>query len=226
MTCKTILLLVMAQGSAVLAQEAVPADIQVERDIAYAEPKNQRQMLDVYTPAAGRNLPVVIWIHGGGWRAGDKTEVAGKPRAFTQKGLIFVAVTYRFVPNVSMDVIPQDIAKAVRWVRDHIGQRRGDPNRLFLMGHSAGAQLAALLCTDDRFLKAEGLSLAIVKGCVPVDGDTFDVPLQVATTAARRKSLGQPEPKFCYEEKFVLRNGNAIFPRSGTSYATSEFRRS
>ena len=61
---------------------------------------------------------------------------------------------------------------------------------------------AALLCTDDRFLKAEGLSLAIFKGCVPVDGDTYDVPLQVATAAARYKSLGQPAPKMGYPEKF------------------------
>jgi len=58
------------------------------------------------------------------------------------------------------------------------------------------------VCTDDRFLKSEGLSLAILKGCVPVDGDTYDVPLQVATAAARRKSLGQPDPKLGHPEKF------------------------
>ena len=147
-------------------------------------------------------MPVVVWIHGGGWRAGDKTEVATKPLAFTRKGLVFVAMNYRFVPNVTMDTIVRDIAKSVRWVHDHIGQRGGDPNRILLMGHSAGAQLAALVCIDDRFLKAEGLSLAILKGCVPVDGDTYDVPLQIATTAARRKSLGQPDPKLGYPEKF------------------------
>ena len=58
------------------------------------------------------------------------------------------------------------------------------------------------MCTDDRFLKAEGLSLSILKGCVPVDGDTYDVPLQVATAAARRKSLGQADPKFGHVQKF------------------------
>jgi acetyl esterase/lipase len=111
-------------------------------------------------------------------------------------------VNYRFVPNVKMDEIVRDIAKSVRWVHDHIGTRGGDPKRIFLMGHSAGAQLAALVCTDDRFLKAEGLSLSILKGCVPVDGDTYDVPLQVATAAARRKKLGQPDPKMGHPEKF------------------------
>lgn len=204
MNHKPVFLLAVAQGAALLAQEThtLPADVQLERDIAYAEPKNQRQMLDVYRPAAGKNSPVVVWVHGGGWRTGDKTEVASKPLAFTRKGLVFVAVNYRFVPNVTMDTIVGDIAKSVRWVHDHVGVRGGDPNRIFLMGHSAGAQLAALVCTDDRYLKAEGLSLAILKGCVPVDGDTYDVPLQVATAAARRKSLGQPDPKMGHAEKF------------------------
>src|SRR5205085_11870015 len=60
------------------------------------------------------------------------------------------------------------------WVHDHIAEHGGDPKRLLIMGHSAGAQLAALLCIDERYLKAEGLSLAIIKGCVPVDGDTYE----------------------------------------------------
>ncbi len=189
---------------AFIAQEAppLPAGVQVERDTAYAEPKNQRQMLDIYKPAAGTGLPVVIWIHGGGWQTGDKSGVAAKPAAFVGKGLVFVAVNYRFVPHVKMDAIIADIAKTVRWVHDNIGTRGGDPNRIFLMGHSAGAQLAALVSIDDRYLKREGLSLAILKGCVPVDGDTYDIPLQVATAAARRKNLGQPDPKFGHPEKF------------------------
>ena len=205
MRYKWILLFTVVQtAAAIFAQEArsLPAEVQIERDIAYAEPENQRQMLDIYRPASGKNLPVVVWVHGGGWRVGDKTEIAGKPLAFTRKGMIFVAVNYRFVPNVTMGTIVGDIAKSVRWVHDNVGGRGGDPNRIFLMGHSAGAQLAALVCIDDRFLKSEGLSLAILKGCVPVDGDTYDVPLQVATVAARRKSLGQPDPPFGYPEKF------------------------
>src|SRR5271169_2497672 len=70
------------------------------------------------------------------------------------------------------------------------------------MGHSAGAQLAALICTDDRYLKAEGLSLAITKGCVPVDGDTFDVPAIIETAETRRRVHGQPQAKVGHREKF------------------------
>ena len=83
-----------------------------------------------------------------------------------------------------------------------IAEYGGDPERLFIMGHSAGAQLAALVCTDDRYLKAEGLSLAIVKGCVPVDGDTYDVPAIIETAETRRRVHGQPQAKFGHREKF------------------------
>jgi acetyl esterase/lipase len=115
---------------------------------------------------------------------------------------VFVSVNYRFITEVTMEVIARDVAKSVRWTHDHAARYGGDGRRMFLMGHSAGAQLAALLCTDDRYLKAEGLSLTILKGCVPVDGDTYDVPLQVATANARYKSLGQSPPKLGYAEKF------------------------
>ena len=174
----------------------------VSRNIPYAVPANERQMLDVYAPENAKNLPVVFWIHGGGWQVGDKTSVQAKPKAFVDKGYVFVSTNYRFLPNVDMETIVRDIAKSIHWVHDHIAEYGGDPKRLLVMGHSAGAQLAALICTDDRYLKAEGLSLAIIKGCVPVDGDTYDVPLMIETAAARRKALGQPDPKFGHYEKF------------------------
>ncbi len=174
----------------------------VKRNIPYAEPVSERRMLDVYAPDNAKNLPVVFWIHGGGWQMGDKSSVQAKPKAFTDKGFVFVSTNYRFLPNVDMGTLVRDIAKSIHWVHGHIAEYGGDPKRLFVMGHSAGAQLAALICTDDRYLKAEGLSLAIIKGCVPVDGDTYDVPLIVATGAARRKANGQPDPKFGHNEKF------------------------
>ena len=160
----------------------------VKRNIPYAEPANERQMLDVYAPENAKNLPVVFWIHGGGWQAGDKTSVQVKPKAFVDKGFVFVSTNYRLLPNVDMETIVRDVAKSIHWVHDHIAEYGGDPKRLLVMGHSAGAQLAALICTDDRYLKAEGLSLAIIKGCVPVDGDTYDVPPIIET--ARGTSQG------------------------------------
>src|SRR5271157_4677389 len=174
----------------------------VKRNIPYAEPANERQTLDVYEPENAKGLPVVFWIHGGGWQGGDKMSTHAKPKAFVDKGYVFVSTNYRLLPDVGMETIIGDVAKSIHWVHDHIAEYGGDPKRLVVMGHSAGAQLAALICTDDRYLKAEGLTLAIIKGCVPVDGDTYDVPLMIETGTARRKALGQPNPKFGHYEKF------------------------
>ena len=136
----------------------------VKRNIPYADPAQDRQVLDVYSPPKAKSLPVVFWIHGGGWQTGDKTDVQIKPQAFADKGFVFVSTNYRLLPNVDMATIVRDIAKSIRWVHDHIAAYRGDPERILVMGHSAGAQLAALVCIDDRYLKAEGLSLGIIKG--------------------------------------------------------------
>lgn len=163
---------------------------------------HERQVLDVHAPAGAKNLPVVFWIHGGGWQTGDKTSVQLKPAAFTARGFVFVSTNYRLLPAVDMGTINRDLAKSLRWVHENIARHGGDPTRVLVMGHSAGAQLAALLCTDDRYLKAEGVPFSILKGCVPVDGDTFDVPAIVATGETRRRLHGQPEPKFGHRAKF------------------------
>lgn len=169
-----------------LATPLLADEPKVQRGIPYAEPKNERQMLDVYAPTKGKNLPVVVWIHGGGWKRGDKADVHNKPKAFVDKGFIFVSISYRFVPNVKVNQIAGDVAKAIRWTHDHAKDYGGDPDRIIVMGHSAGAQLAALVCTDDRYLKAEKLPLSIIKACVPVDGDTYDVALQIKTVEEKR----------------------------------------
>jgi acetyl esterase/lipase len=174
----------------------------IKRDVAYASPAQERQVLDVYSPPDAKNLPVVFWIHGGGWQTGDKSSIQLKPKAFTDKGFVFVSTNYRLLPQVDMGTIIRDIAKSIRWVHDHIAEYGGDPERIFVMGHSAGAQLAAIVCTDDRYLKAEGVSLAVIKGCVPVDGDTYDVPAIIETAETRRRVHGQPQAKFGHREKF------------------------
>ncbi len=177
-------------------------EIRVERDIPYAEPKNVRQSLDVHAPAKGRKRPVVVWVHGGGWMRGSKEEVDRKPAAFVERGFVFVSINYRFFPNVAMGEIVRDTAKAVAWTHANASKYGGDPNRILLMGHSAGAQLAAIVCTNRKFLKEEGVKPSVLKGCVPVDGDTYDVPMQIRTAEERRKQLNQPPPKYGHREKF------------------------
>jgi arylformamidase len=197
----TILLTAFLLTTIILSQ-AAPAKMNAKRDIPYVESGDPRQKVDVYAPDGARDLPVVFWIHGGGWQTGDRSSVQLKPQAFVDKGFVFVSTGYRLLPNVEMLEIFRDIAKSVRWVHDHIAEYGGDPKRILVMGHSAGAQLAALISIDDRYLKSEGLSLAIIKTCVPVDGDTYDVPAIIETAETRRRVHGQPQAKLGHREKF------------------------
>lgn len=177
---------------------------EVKRDIPYANPAVDRQVLDIYSPKDAKNLPVVFWIHGGGWQGGDKASVQEKPKTFVDRGFVFVSTNYRLLPQVEMETIFRDVAKSLGWVHKHIAEHGGDPNRIYVMGHSAGAQLAALMCIDDRYLKAEGVPFTVLKGCVPVDGDTYDVPAIIETAETRRRVHGQPQAKFGHREKFGI----------------------
>jgi arylformamidase len=175
---------------------------EVKRDIPYTKNADKLQTLDVYSPSKTKSLPVVFWIHGGGWQGGDKSEMYDKPKVFNGKGFILVSTNYRLLPNVDMATLTRDVAKSIRWVHDHIAEHGGDPKRFLIMGHSAGAQLAALICTDERYLKEEGLSFAIIQGCVPVDGDTYDIPAMIEVAETRVRVHGLPPLKFGHRIKF------------------------
>ena len=173
----------------------------VTRDIPY-DTAHERQVLDVYAPGEAKNLPVVFWIHGGGWQTGDKSMVAQKPKAFMGAGFVFVSINHRLLPTVDMGTITRDVASALGWVHKNIATYGGDPTRLLVMGHSSGGQLAALMCTDDRYARAEGFSLAIIKGCVPVDADTFDIPAIIEVAETRAKVHNLPLPTYGHRQKF------------------------
>lgn len=175
---------------------------QVARDLPYVRDGHPRQVLDVYASDGARNAPVVFWIHGGGWQTGHKGLVAHKPEAFTDAGFVFVSINHRLLPDVEMRAIIEDVASAMKWVHDHVAEYGGDASRVLVMGHSSGGQLAALTCTDDRYLAAHGLSLSMIKGCVPVDADTFDIPaiIEMAETRARVHHL--PMPTYGHRQKF------------------------
>lgn len=173
-------------------------------DIPYVENGHERHVLDVYVPeqTAEKPLPVMFWIHGGGWVVGDKSDVALKPKVLTERGFVFVSTNYRLLPDVEMDVLTRDVAKALGWVHQNIKNYGGDPERIFVGGHSAGAQLAALLCTDDKYLKEVGVSFDVLQGCVPVDGDTYDIPKIIMTAEFRQTLYGGKMFTFGHRQKF------------------------
>lgn len=172
------------------------------KNIPYVEKGDERHVLDIYAPPSTIKLPVVFWIHGGGWQAGDKSDVQIKPAFFNDHRYVFVSTNYRLLPKVDMATIVGDIARGIRWTHENISKYGGDPDQILVMGHSAGAQLAALICTDEKYLKAEGISLMSIKACVPVDGDTFDIPAIIEVAETRRRVHGQPQAKFGHREKF------------------------
>lgn len=173
-------------------------------DIPYVENGHKRQVLDIYTheKPADEKLPVMFWIHGGGWQAGDKSDVALKPKALTERGMVFVSTNYRLLPDVEMDVLIRDVAKAFGWVHEHIADYGGDPNRIVVGGHSAGAQLAAIICIDERYLNEQGVSFNVLKGCIPVDGDTYDIPKIIMTAELRQTLYGGKMFTFGHRQKF------------------------
>ena len=197
-----VFVVALASSTAVLS-----AQEKVQRDVPYHRPPVERKVLDVYTPAgtphpATARRPVVFWIHGGGWQRGDKRDVDVKPRFFTDRGCVFVATNYRLLPHVDMETLLRDVAEAVGWLHTHAADYGGDPDGIFLMGHSAGAQVAALLCTDDRYLNAVGVPFSSLLGCVPMDGDTYDVPAIIETGETRRRVHGQPQLSYGHRQKF------------------------
>jgi arylformamidase len=196
---KSLLLLLPAAG--LLLTVSCPAQ-EMKQSLPYVEKGHARHVLDIYTPANATNLPVVFWIHGGGWQTGDKANVQEKPAWFTKKGFVFVSINHRLLPEVEMGVLVRDVAKAFGWMHKHIAEHGGDPNRVLVGGHSSGAQLATLICTDDRYLKEVGVSFGSLIGCVPVDGDTYDIPAIIETAETRRRVHHEPQAKFGHREKF------------------------
>lgn len=138
-----------------------------------AVPFGDRGMaLDIWRPAVPPpgTLPVVVFWYGGGWVKGDRAAYAFAARAFARAGFVVVVPDYRKVPQIRFPAMLQDGAQAVKWTRDHIAEYGGDPSRIALSGHSAGAYTVAMLTLDRRWLRAEGVDPRIVRATVPLCG--------------------------------------------------------
>ena len=149
------------------------------RELAYgADPK---QRLDLLVPSDSTRAPLLLFVHGGGWSIGDKRTGAGAKAAhFTEAGWAFASVNYRLVPQATVEQQGADIAAAIAWARSNAARHGLDPEKVVLMGHSAGAHLVALVGTDPRYLAAAGVPLGAVKGVILLDGAGYDIAGQMA----------------------------------------------
>jgi len=134
------------------------------------------QTLEIYAPPDARNAPVIVMVHGGGWRIGDKNSkgvVENKLKHWLPQGFVLVSVDYRMLPEAPVDVQARDVASAVAYVEAHAGDWGGDGHRLVLMGHSAGAHLVSLISSDPgRVAAAGGYPW---RGTVVLDSAALDV---------------------------------------------------
>jgi acetyl esterase/lipase len=143
------------------------------RNIDYvpqAEYRDGKDRLDLYMPDGVTDAPVIVSLHGGVLMAGDRSEERAVGQRLASAGYLTVIPSYRLSPEVSHPAHIQDVAAAFAWTRRNIRQYGGDPDRIIVIGHSAGAYLAMLLAADPRYLAAHQLSPRDIKGVVPVSG--------------------------------------------------------
>jgi acetyl esterase/lipase len=188
-------------GISFLYTEAKLPPNQIVRDVSYHRgAASATHQLDLFMPE-GQHWPVLIFVHGGGWTSGDKGLTVGAAdvygnigRFYASRGIGVAVINYRLLPEVGWREQIEDVADAVAWVSSHITEYGGDNQRLFLSGHSAGAQLATRVALDSDPLRRRGLSASVICGVVAVSGAGLDL------TDRRTYELG--EDIAYYEKRF------------------------
>lgn len=150
--------------------------VTVERGVAYGD--GPRRVLDIYRPgdAAGAR-PLVVFLYGGSWRAGDRETYGFVAMPLAARGAVVVVPDYRLYPETAFPGFLQDNAQAVAWAAAHAGALGADPKRVFIVGHSAGAYNAAMLALDPRWLAQAGLDRAQLAGVVGLAGPYDFLPI-------------------------------------------------
>jgi acetyl esterase/lipase len=142
------------------------------------------QSLDVFVPVAGAtNAPVLVFFYGGSWKSGAKEDYAFVGQALAAQGFVTVLPDYRLYPEVRFPGFLEDGAAAVAWVRDNIAAYGGDPRRIVLAGHSAGAYNAVMLGLDPRYLRAAGVDPKVVRAVAGLSGPYDFLPFDAGTAA-------------------------------------------
>jgi len=168
-------------GVRVLGARATLPPSQIQRNIPYQSGSGFERSLDLYLPTE-RNAPVLIFVHGGGWDTGDKDLRAGSldvygniGRYYATLGVVTAVINYRLQPKSTWREQAEDVAFSVAWVRENIAQHGGDPKRIFIMGHSAGAHLAAHAALNQGLQATAGVPAGTITGLIAVSGAALDL---------------------------------------------------
>jgi len=176
--------LVVGLGLAVWSNAA--AQQRVERDLTYGSDSKQR--LDLSVPS-GKAFPTVLFVHGGSLTSGDKADEDYRNvcSGFPAAGIACASINYRLAPSHPWPAQAEDVASAIAWIGKNIGTRGGDPHKLFLVGHSSGAMLVALVGADERYLAHHGLKISDLRGVVSMGSIMWDDEIEQAL-----KKYGRP----------------------------------
>lgn len=179
-----VLALLVANGCiarSVIVSTELPAGAREVRDVAYyagTDFDEQKHRLNLFVPAGEGPHPVVVFVHGGGWFFGDRVELTDPysrlGRRLASHGILSVIVSYRLSPKHKHPAHIEDVARAIAWTQSNIPSYGGDPSAIFLMGHSAGAQLVSLAACDPRWLRPHGLRPSQIAGVIAISAP-FDV---------------------------------------------------
>ena len=180
-----------------------------------------RHRLDLYVPKGKRDVPVMMFVHGGGFTVGIKDQYAFVGQVFASYGIATAVINYRLSPKTSYPGHAQDVARAFAWLRAHAREYGGKPDNVFIAGHSAGATLVAMVAADPAYLREVGESIEHVAGVIPVSGSftqsgrssMFQSPVpadrEVVANASAINHVAGPHPPF------LILYGDMDMPRTG-----------
>ena len=174
----------------------------LEKEVPYGE--GARQKIDILVPKDPPNVaarPVVVFFYGGGWTAGSRKDYRFVGAALTKLGYIAVIPDYRLYPEVTFPAFENDAARALAWTQENIYRYGGDPAKIIVMGHSAGAHIAALLALDPSYGRSAGVATYTIKGVIGLAGPYAMVPSQVKSV--REVFAGLPDENVARPVAFV-----------------------
>ena len=181
MACLT-LFLGACSGAQILNATISRADLRITHNVAYGQ--DPRQKLDIYRPDGNTKRPVIVFFYGGSWKTGSKNIYPFVAATLARHGAVVVVPDYRLYPQVRFPAFLTDCADATAWTFSHLDQIGGDPDRVFLMGHSAGAYNAVMLALNPQYLAAAGTSRDRLAGAIGLAGPYDFKPLQEPDVSA------------------------------------------
>jgi acetyl esterase/lipase len=193
---------------------AVRKELRHELDVAYG--KDVKQRMDLYFPVQkSSNAPVLLFLHGGGFREGDRKQYGYVAEPFAKQGILTVVASYRLTPAFSHPAQPDDAKALVAWIYSNIAKYGGNPNAIYVSGHSAGAILTADIGVDLSWMDAAKVPRSALRGIVPISG-SYDL-----RNAQRKEYLPTPEAE---EKASPLLHVNAPAPLALVVYGSQEER--